>query len=284
MEKFRKFMTKQGYGKRSITSYIECINIFLQWMEIELLEISKISYDDLLLYVDHLQKKGVAKGTSNMYLIAVQHYMRSLGMDITAIGKLRVRNTGSRIRIANILPHADLVSLYGSFPTRTKYQKRYKVILGLIVFQALNTRDITTIKVSGIDIDKGQIRIPSTRTSTNRTLELNSKQVLSLHEFIEIRTEFVKSQSDSYDLFLTGAKRFQSVYGQLVGCLKKMDDSIQSCQQIRASTIHHWLHLYSLREVQHMCGHKYVSSTEAYLDSELEELEDDLGSYHPLSN
>ena len=69
---------------------------------------------------------------------------------------------------------------------------------------------------------------------------------------------------------------------QLLVNLKKLNGSIISSRQVRASVIHHWLKKHNLRQVQYWCGHKYVSSTEAYIDSELLELEGELGSYHPM--
>ena len=40
--------------------------------------------------------------------------------------------------------------------------------------------------------------------------------------------------------------------------------------------------MYNLREVQYMSGHKFVSSTEAYLVNDLEDLQEDIAKYHPI--
>jgi len=36
------------------------------------------------------------------------------------------------------------------------------------------------------------------------------------------------------------------------------------------------------RETQYMAGHRYISSTEAYQQNELEELSEEVGQYHPF--
>ena len=41
--------------------------------------------------------------------------------------------------------------------------------------------------------------------------------------------------------------------------------------------------MHSLREVQYMAGHKYVSYTERYQSNDLENLQKKLEKYHPLN-
>lgn len=55
-----------------------------------------------------------------------------------------------------------------------------------------------------------------------------------------------------------------------------------TAQQIRASVIVKWLKQYNLRKAQYMAGHRYVSSTEKYLQNEVEGLKQKIEQYHPL--
>jgi len=58
--------------------------------------------------------------------------------------------------------------------------------------------------------------------------------------------------------------------------------SIQNVKQIRASVITHWIKTHNLREVQYKAGHRYLSSTEAYLVNDIESLQEDITKYHPI--
>jgi integrase/recombinase XerD len=40
--------------------------------------------------------------------------------------------------------------------------------------------------------------------------------------------------------------------------------------------------MYNLREVQYMSDHRYISSTENYLENEMEGLKEEVQQYHPL--
>ena len=64
--------------------------------------------------------------------------------------------------------------------------------------------------------------------------------------------------------------------------IKKQDSKFINFKQVRTSVITHWLKQYNLRQVQYMAGHRYISSTEAYLVNQTEDLQADIDNYHPF--
>ena len=48
---------------------------------------------------------------------------------------------------------------------------------------------------------------------------------------------------------------------------RKWNPNLINAKQIRASVITKWLRMYNLREVQYLVGHRYISSTESYLET-----------------
>ena len=71
----------------------------------------------------------------------------------------------------------------------------------------------------------------------------------------------------------------------MVNCLMRelgKHTAVQSAWQLRMSVVMHWLKQYDLRIVQHMIGHRYVSTTQRYQDQDLEDLQQQLGKYHPM--
>ena len=64
---------------------------------------------------------------------------------------------------------------------------------------------------------------------------------------------------------------------------------VNNAKQIQASAITKWLNTpastpgwHKLREVQYLAGHHYISSTESYLQNDMEELIEEINLYHPL--
>ena len=69
---------------------------------------------------------------------------------------------------------------------------------------------------------------------------------------------------------------------QLMLKVKKINPSVMNTQQIRASVITKWVKVYNLRKAQYLAGHRYISSTEGYLQHDLEGLQEELNRFHPL--
>ena len=65
--------------------------------------------------------------------------------------------------------------------------------------------------------------------------------------------------------------------------IQKENPEIMHAKQIRSSVITYWLKNHNLRQVQYFAGHKYVSSTERYQLNNLDNLQNKLEKYHPLS-
>lgn len=87
----------------------------------------------------------------------------------------------------------------------------------------------------------------------------------------------------------TTSKLFVSVEGAeklrtdfLMAQLRKLNNKIENADQLRASVIVKWLRQYNLREVQYLAGHRYISSTEAYKQNEMQGLSEEVNQFHPL--
>lgn len=65
--------------------------------------------------------------------------------------------------------------------------------------------------------------------------------------------------------------------------LKQISHKVKDIKQVRASVITHWLNHYNIREVQYMAGHRYISSTERYVQDDLESLQEIIESLHPIN-
>jgi integrase/recombinase XerD len=124
--------------------------------------------------------------------------------------------------------------------------------------------------------------VPATGKQNSRSLNLQPHQVLDLQEYILLVRP--KLQSKSERLF-TGRYDLEDLKNTLLHlghALRKINPKYKHAVQIRQSVITEWLKEKDLRTVQHMAGHRYVSSTERYKESNLEELKEALLKHHPL--
>lgn len=65
--------------------------------------------------------------------------------------------------------------------------------------------------------------------------------------------------------------------------LRRINHNVKDTKQIRASVITYWLQHHNIREVQYMAGHRYISSTERYVQDDLESLQEVIETLHPIT-
>lgn len=274
---FKDYLTEQGYSKTTIRSHTKSIEPFLKWCKRNKETPELIDYKTFLKYIKYLQRKvKTSKRTQKhqigitkiyfKYLLSENHRADNPIEDLNLKGVKRSFNH-------NLLDADELEDLYYSFETDNyqedyhKYtNKRAKIIIGLLVYQGLNTTDLSHLKTEHLQLSKGKIYIPSTRRSNARTLELKPWQIMEFMAYINEARPIIQDKIKTYDeqLFPINA-RFNSIVYHIFKKLKKYNQKVENAKQIRASVITNWLGQYNLRKVQYLAGHRYISSTERYL-------------------
>ena len=100
----------------------------------------------------------------------------------------------------------------------------------------------------------------------------------------EIREEIKERRNiESERLLIPNNNRLSNTITNIIKKLKKTNHKTENIHQIRASVITNWLKQYNLRQVQVLAGHRYISSTERYLQDDLESLHEIVNNFHPIS-
>ncbi len=204
------------------------------------------------------------------------------------IKELNIKGVKKTI-ITNFLEFEELEDLYYSYPTNKGKEiarKRNKIILGLLVYQGLNTRDLQLLEVENIQLYKGKINIPGTKKSNAREIELKPFQLMEFMEYInEVRPRILRETNKATEQLLLPIGRSFKLHNtvhKLAKELKEINQNFMDVKQIRTSVIISWLRQYNLRKAQYLAGHKYISSTEKYVQDDLESLHETINTYHPL--
>jgi|TARA_B110000967_G_C18870439_1_gene555102 site-specific recombinase XerD len=162
-----------------------------------------------------------------------------------------------------------------------------------MIHQGLTTPEIAKLTVNDLKLKAGKMYIAGSRKSNERTLELKSHQIIELMEYqYTTRKELLNYQETATDLLFlavpsagkqkaAGEGNLQ-IWKSLTKEIKEQHSDFINFKQVRTSVITHWLKQYNLRQVQDMAGHRYVSSTEAYLVNNTEDLQKDVDQYHPF--
>lgn len=286
------------YQHRKYSAY------FLAWLAEESLSPEQLSYTEILDYADHQRQAGHQVNLVNRMLLAVRYYFTYLQKE----GKINY-NPAAGISLKgavrtvpkDLLEKGELEALYEGYSVIDDRSQRNKVILSLLVYQGISNEELHKLEAGHVKLKEGKLHIPASGQSNSRLLKLEAFQVMELYEYIHVtRSKILKEMSNKarsgrkpeqfkpadqiHQLFISmnGCENIKTSLYHLNRALRKLNPKYKNAAQIRQSVITEWLKEKDLRTVQYMAGHKYVSSTERYQTSNLEDLKDALNKHHPL--
>lgn len=300
--KFSIYLKERGYATKTIVSNERMLFDFLAWLDHQMMEAEMVEHRDLLGYIKYLQKREVEQITIERYINAIRLFYQFN----VSTGSIKTNPT-SRIKIQGVkrkkLYHTftseELHQIYNGYnPEKISkpkgrsqkehllIEKRNKVILGLYVYQGVQSSELYRLEVEHIKLREGTIEVPGTKRSNTRILQLESHQVLDIYDYVlQVRKDILgisKQQTEQLFISPKGGTDQSNYVSALMRELKRHNKLIVNAQQLRTSVIVKWLKQYNLIEVQQRAGHRFVSSTEAFLVNETDGLAEEISQYHPL--
>jgi site-specific recombinase XerD len=249
-----------------------------------------------ILQLVQIQKQNYCTQVVNAHLHSLEQYYFFL----IEIGKRKdhpIKDFRIRIEkpklLQGFLTQEELRHIYQNFPDKGHYGGRFdlyaqrnKIIVGLMVFQGLESGILGALTLENIDLQKGEIQVPKTSESKlkPRKLPLESIQIIALQNYINhTRPQIIKLLKSPCKEDKLFPKSDKTRYGCTVISIRKIiqkEFKISSLKQLRNSRIVLWLKIYNLREVQYKSGYKSLASLEKYKQNELESLKEAVAKYH----
>jgi integrase/recombinase XerD len=299
--KFTNYLVQLKLHSNTIAQHERNILKYLQWLQTENMTATEVRYHDVMAFIQYLQQDKQTINYQNRMLISLRHYYNYLQKkeDHHSNPATGMKIQGMSRRIPHeLLDGEELQQLYNNYRTTNDRTKRNKVILGLLIYQAITTEELKQLEISHLKLREGKIYIPGSENRNNRILQLQPHQVLELHEYINtIRTNILQGNvighygrkpdnkaTNTEQLFISmnGSPNIKNSLLRLIQALQKTNPKLRNAKHIRMSVIANWLKQYDIRKVQYMAGHKYVSSTERYQAVNLEDLQQLIQQHHPM--
>lgn len=282
---------EKNYSKTAVKSYLNTINRYLLALGDKA---QTATYTDVLDYIGLLRETGLHPKTLRNNLFAIKIYYRYL----LAIGKrndhpcqyLNLKDQINRqIQIENLYPKEVLESLYESWKSKQEtHQNRDKIIVSLLIYQALTVLEITQLKTTDIDLEEATIKIKGNVKNKGRILSLKPKQIMLFHNYLKHDYKHYhrkQTPSKRVDYFLLNDEGLQLWSGGINRMINEDRDRQNKLipLKIRQSVIAHLVREnHDIRVVQEFAGHRSASSTEAYKQTGLDELKSAIDKLHPL--
>ena len=292
--KFYKYCIEQLNFIKSTARYkSNLVTNYLNWLAENNITIKKVTFIKLLDYIGYLQERNTSKYTINYNLKAISQYNEFLKINDVAKDVLL---KGREVKQVLYLTEEELQTIYEKFePYNTKGHYIYsdKIMLGLMIYQALDERDIFRLELQHINFNTGTIYIPSgSLMKEARILPLQAHQILPLKHYIDTyRKVYHKDHNEPTEkLFTPNCDKLHRLHDQIKLLSKglkqtsiKTDIKATRLYLLRQSRIAIWLKQHGIRKAQYMAGYRAINSIENFKINDITDLQDQIKLYHPLN-
>lgn len=287
---------RKNYSATTIQGYLYIIRKYTQRQH----RSEQATYAQVLDYIGQLRSEGKHPKTLRNHLFAIKIYYRYLlatgARKDHPCASLYLQDPIDRsIHVQELYPMKameDFARTYTPSKQHPHTQLRERVIIALLINQALTVLEIAQLDLGDIDLDKATIRINGNVKNKGRTLDLKPAQIMQLHNYIKTTRPALRSlsavevdqgkASNALLLRNSGQRIDPHAISRTINRARKPSEKMQPLK-IRQSVITHLLKSGNdLRIVQVFAGHRVASSTEAYKQSGLEELKAVIDRLHPL--
>jgi integrase/recombinase XerD len=304
MPTFSDHLLGKGQSTRTVATMVQALGYFMTWCDQQGMEPEECGYRDLLAYVQSLRKREVKAVTVQRYMGAVVHFFAwqvilgrrednpARAIDIHGIQRRTLHVILSKQELERIYQqHAERKAappVWKGIEARNEELalKRDRVALGLLVFQGVTSQELEALQVKDMELRAGKVHVPGGRRHNARTLTLEAAQVMDLMEYtLTVRPQLLALHGKTTEALIVtsgSSHELSNMLFKLTKAVKTIEPKVKTLHQLRASVITHWLKTLNLREAQQRAGHRYVSSTEAYLINDLEDLAEDVARFHPI--
>ena len=279
---------QQHYMPSSVKSYRADIEMYLATCP----GAATAAYKDILNYVGALRERYSNKRTVSRIMSCIKAYYNYLCDE-----GIRKDNPASAIRLMNkrtgdvqlqdLLNREQLDNLLNRRERYKDHDHRHKVMMGLLIYQALLPSEITTLQAGDIDLVEGTVYVRGTGATNSRELPLKPNQILVLHTYLsEVRARLLRGCiTDRLLIRSSGQPMTPIEIGQAVlRCYKnRYPGKRVNARIIRQSVIANLLKEgHDISVVQLFAGHKLPDATERYKPGGVDSLRAALQKYHPF--
>ncbi len=293
IDQFKIYLEKKHFTEKTIKEIERTIKNYTNWLEKKSLTINDAKYQDILNYVGHLQAQNYKKVSINIVLKQLEHYYKYKDLDNPALGLRLIGQTENR---PNLFSIEDLDKIYNTYKSKEIgiYRDTDKLILGLIIYQALDIQSILNLKKEDINLEKGELMAnpktirgqtgPARATGPSRAsriIKLESHQILPFNYYIENIHKSIRNHLFT-DKERTLVNQLQFITKRLKNQLKEKDIVLKSLNQLRQSRYAIWYKQYGIRQSQYLGGFKSPYTIQKYANMDIEDLKSAVEKFHPL--
>lgn len=262
-EKIERFFELKDLAESTRESTRRRIDDFLTYIYAFDQGISDLTFEDIQGYILHLKRdRNLAPGTINNYNAAIRFfYTYVLEKEWNPIKVPRMKRRSS----FPVIPTREHVHAL----LNATHNVKHKAIFSLIYGSGLRVGEVARLKISDIDSDAMRVRVDKAKHNTNRYTILSECSLHLLRDYFKMY--FTLPYSKESWLFL-GQNKIDHIHVKTIkNTFIKVRNRINLDSRISAHTLRHCFATHSIEDgidpihIQHMLGHKRLSTTSIYL-------------------
>lgn len=249
-----------------------------------------LNYNEITKHIEALKKNKTEVTQISPILSAIKRYYDYLletgQRQDHPCRNLKLQRKKKPIQTQDLFTPTELEQLMNRENRFANLELRNKVVISLLIYQALACSELCRLTLSDVDLDAGTIYIKGSPKFAARTLELKPSQIKLLLDYINTsRKNLLRSATNS--LLITQRGVVETVDGihSMIEPLKHLyPERNLNPTTIRQSVIANKLNISkeNIEDVQLFAGHKWPSSTEQYKRTDINEQLEKINMWHPL--
>jgi site-specific recombinase XerD len=285
---FERYLAQRKHSAKTIRSYSYAVKNFLALRP----DAAKFSYRDVINFMSEKVAQTENKSAIAVELAAIKRYYDFLlETGVRQDHPCRSLNFKGTSRNRNVV-HVDLFSSE-ELEKLLEREERYaalklknQALVSLLIYQGLIAQEIANMKTHHVDLDAGLIYVKESRMSSRRHLPILPRQYRILERYLrESRGELISVETDALLVGKLGTPITVDDIHYIISTYKPLfPDRNITPMIIRQSVIANWLNEASLalEQVQIMAGHRWISTTLKYRQSNHEQHRELINRWHPL--
>ncbi len=279
---------QQQYASGTVEEYTRAVNSYLSNYP----NAPAAKYNDVVQYIGALRTRYNNTATLRKITSAIKAYYAYLcevGIRKDNPAKaIKLRDKINKdIQLQDLFTTQELEKLLERKEPYKNIGYKNKVMMGLLIYQALQPQEICKLTIEDINLTAGTVYIKATTKTHARTLSLKPNQILLLYEYIyTIRPVLCKAVNNHCLLIGLQGKPLNpwDITVHVRRCFKKLyPDKKITPQKIRQSVIGNLLKQgHDISVVQSFAGHKLPGATQRYKQNSVDTLKTAIQKYHPL--
>jgi integrase/recombinase XerD len=287
MQGFSRYLGGKGFTLNSIRLYLSGVEMFMRNNR----KAEQCTYKQVLDYFEELALRQVSIAMRQNMLMQIKKYFdylletgRREDHPCPMLNIAGRKNKG--VIHTDLFTSAELDLLLDIEAMAPRFKLKNQAMASLLIYQGAMPGEIARMKVSDIDLDAGTVFITGGRVLTSRKLELRPNQYRIMDKYLSEAREQIRMHDMEHLIINFHGKPMQVYdFNYFTGLCKALFPGRNlTTKTIRDSVISNWLNenKIPLDQVQLMAGHRWISCTQRYEETSIEEQREMLRKFHPL--